>query len=756
MSFVRGDIGISKPRVRLRTVSDGRKAFFADNFGGGTAAVGRKLINAVYSDGKICTVGAPETVAQKANSVAMAENLLYEVGPGTEVGRNEFLCFGRGEMSDTFSPDGKFIKKTITFDKSKDGDSPKEDENDLICFYAALEKKSYLFRIAFSQETAPSRIKIIINDLSGIKRYVQLESPIFNVGTPFASFAFDMPESGNFRICIAPVYENPETDPDECYIAEITRLYLYNMTDAQKHGATYGMLEGADFEGRYYTVSNLKNIEAGRVCASCECGGNLYFATEKCVYRMKNGEVYLLCDSRKGTGGAFYTFGPTVYLTDGDRVLRLSDYSYDVTDEKPTRYTGCEYDASGSLTEKKNPLSLYADAVFGYSPELTRTVPSSIGYGTDYCAVFDGNGNEMPASAYTKEYANGVLTVTLAEAEIGNITVRVRISDKKAEETRTVREAFFGATLFDEGDSKGCKRLMGFSGDKVCIITLTEPFAADADCLSVSAGDTVTALASSGEDRFVFTEKSIKRIVYDGNSLSAVPFKNGFGCDIPESVACYGDGVYFANSYGGIYFIDKDRESSVDVCRRVSATVGREFAAMVSGGKELKAACCDGKYYLFAGDEALVWDSYEKRPSITLSAPDERKLVWYRAKTGETAWIIGSVGDRICYLCAGGIKYLEFASGSGDGSFESEVFYPEGVFAEKRISRVCVSARLGTNAVLRIKLDGERQADTYTLCADEKPTLYTVSVPGRDFYGFSVEISGGDFEIYGVGIEYYI
>ena len=122
MSFVRGDIGISKPRVRLRTVSDGRKAFFADNFGGGTAAVGRKLINAVYSDGKICTVGAPETVAQKANSVAMAENLLYEVGPGTEVGRNEFLCFGRGEMSDTFSPDGKFIKKTITFDKSKDGD----------------------------------------------------------------------------------------------------------------------------------------------------------------------------------------------------------------------------------------------------------------------------------------------------------------------------------------------------------------------------------------------------------------------------------------------------------------------------------------------------------------------------------------------------------------------------------------------------------------------------------------------------------
>lgn len=48
------------------------------------------------------------------------------------------------------------------------------------------------------------------------------------------------------------------------------------------------------------------------------------------------------------------------------------------------------------------------------------------------------------------------------------------------------------------------------------------------------------------------------------------------------------------------------------------------------------------------------------------------------------------------------------------------------------------------------------QADTYTLCAGEKPTVYTVSIPGRNFYGFALQVSGGDFEIYGVGTEYYI
>ena len=157
MSFVRGDIGISKPRVRLRTVSDGRKAFFADNFGGGTAAVGRKLINAVYSDGKICTVSAPETVAQKANSVAMAENLLYEVGPGTEVGRNEFLCFGRGEMSDTFSPDGKFIKKTIL----------KSGVNFLIKTFQIKGKKKYYLILKSKRDIKHLEI-IFIMKLNGL------------------------------------------------------------------------------------------------------------------------------------------------------------------------------------------------------------------------------------------------------------------------------------------------------------------------------------------------------------------------------------------------------------------------------------------------------------------------------------------------------------------------------------------------------------------------------------------------------------
>ena len=81
MSFERGDYGISKPRVSLRTAPDGRKTFYSDNFQSGTAAVGRKLINALCSDRKICTVGSPQSVAEKAKVFSKAENLIYDIVP---------------------------------------------------------------------------------------------------------------------------------------------------------------------------------------------------------------------------------------------------------------------------------------------------------------------------------------------------------------------------------------------------------------------------------------------------------------------------------------------------------------------------------------------------------------------------------------------------------------------------------------------------------------------------------------------------
>ncbi len=756
MSFERSDYGISGLRTSLRTASDGRRSLFASGFEGGTGTVGRKLTNAIYSGGKVCTVGAPKTYAQKAVSVSRAENLLYEIGPGTDAGKNEFFCHGRGEMEDTFSSDGKLTMKTIIFDKSKDGESEYDDSSDYVWFNQSLEKKSYFLHLIISPDTMQGGLMFTLKSPTG-RNYALFEAGImYGHEKQDVFISFDVPSAGTYEMCFGPVYENADFDPDECYRAEIMKMYLFDTAATVKSGITQNWLESMEFDGRYYDYSLPFAITGKRICASCEHDGNLYFATEKSVYRMKDGVVYVLCKSRHGAGGSFYTFGADVYFADGDRILRFSEFGSDEIYAEPTQYTNCTYNGSSYKAGKKNPLSVYADVTFGISSELTRSIPYAIGHRTDFCEIYDGSGNLVPSSAYTTEKHNGALEVTLKEATSSKLTVRVRISDAEAEENFGVRSAFFGGALFDEGEGGSGKKLMGTYADKIYVITLTDVGIADENVLSVSAGDAVTALVSSGEERFVFTEKSIKRVGFDGASLSVTPVKNGFGCDIPGSAVCFSEGVYFANTYGGVYYIDKDRESSVDVCRRVSAPVHDEFFAMVSSGKEMSGICCDGKYYLFAGDDVLIWDAYEKRPSTVLSAPEERKLVWYRAKVDGFEGAVCAVGDRIYYLCTGGIKHFGFASGSGDGIFETETLYPDGMFVEKRISKVCISARLGKSAVLRIKLDGEMQADTYTLCAGEKPTVYTVSIPGRNFYGFALQVSGGDFEIYGVGTEYYI
>ena len=772
MSFERGDYGISKPRVSLRTAPDGRKTFYSDNFQSGTAAVGRRLINAICSDGKICTVGSPESVARKAKVFSKAENLIYDIGPGTETGKNEFYCSGRGEMSDTFSSDGKLISKTVTFDKSNDGENAPDDANDYIYFKKALEKKRYLFRIVLDGEATHNSLAFRLADENGNIKDSQSDYLLYSGDGAVASvyFAFNVSQAGNYRICIAPVYPDPmdygyggfETEEEyedffNRYSVNIKRLYLFDTASAAEDGIYEYALRTIDFDGRFYQHTEEVAFQGTEIYASCKHGGNIYFATDKCVYRMNGSDVYRLVSGRHGTQGAFFTFGSGLYFTDADRVFQLFDYKSKTVADEPSLYTDCACDGSLYTAKKKNPLSIYAKVTFESSRDEARVIPAAIGHKSDYYAVYDGNGRTLSSSEYTVSEAGGKTTVTIKNAlPYHRYSVKLKLSDAELAKFGGIREAFFGRVIIDEGSGSGGEKVMCYYENKVYVLTLTGAFAADASALSVSAGDRITALISSGEDRFVFTERSVRKVFCGGSSLSVAPFKNGFGCDIPLSAVCEGDDICFASTYGGIYFIDKDNESSENVCRRVSAYVGDEFSAMVASGRKLEGIISGGKYFLFAGREAVVWDIGGKRPAAALSENDEKKLVWYRASLDSFYGAIISEGNRIYYFCESGVGCFGFSKGEGNGRFESERFYPEGLFAEKRISKISVSAKLGKALTLRFRLDGELQPDEYTLCPEERPIVYTVDVPGREFYGFSLELSGGDFEIYGVGAEYYI
>ncbi len=756
MSFERDNYGISKLRTELKSVTDGKRTFFVDGFESGDGAKGRALKNAVYSGGKICTAGKPVTVCNKAESVVRAENIIYDIGPNSTLGTNAFYCRGRGEMSDTYSDDGKLTVKTITFDKSND-DGTQSDSEDCVCFLHTLSAKKYLFRVVMRTNSSITKMGVKLIKQNGVSAYSAQTDIVVSGGKQYAAFTLDISSEGKYYIGMAPVYEGSDEASGGYYSADITKLYLYDTADAQENGVSESALLSADFDGRYYSASTSKVFSGGKVFARYEYGGSKYFATADGIFRTDGESLYVVCQDRHAEKGAFYTVGSGLYFADGDRVLEIYEYRSAVADEDPTTYTGCSYDGAEYTVGKSNPLSLYADVVFDASTERTRKLPSAVNFQQGEYTVFESNGRVLSSSEYTASIYNGKLVIALTCENLEKLTVRVKLTSAVTDKTADIRAAFYGGTLTDGGEDGTSKKLTGFYRDKVYLFSMQSAHRADPDVQSVSAGDTITALISAGEGRFVFTERSVKKvIVSEDGTLSVAPVKNGFGCDVSGSAVAFGDSVYFANTYGGVYFMDKDGETSLDVCRRVSAAVSDEFSAMTQSGKETTAVCSDGRYFLFAGEEALVWDEYEKRPASVLSAPDERKLVWYTVSLEGFGGIIGTGGGKIYYTSGGAIKYFSFLPGNGEGSFESEILYPEGIFAEKKICKIRISARLGEKAVLSFCLDGERQPDEYTLCPSGKAGVYTVALFGRDFYGFSVKISGGDFELYGIGAEYYM
>lgn len=132
--------------------------------------------------------------------------------------------------------------------------------------------------------------------------------------------------------------------------------------------------------------------------------------------------------------------------------------------------------------------------------------------------------------------------------------------------------------------------------------------------------------------------------------------------------------------------MDKDGETSLDVCRRVSAAVSDEFSAMMLSGKETTAVCSDGKYFLFAGEEALVWDEYEKRPASVLSAPDERKLVWYKVSLEGFGGIVGSGGGKIYYTSGGEIKSFHFCPETEKEALKAKFFIPKEYLPKRKFA----------------------------------------------------------------------
>lgn len=99
---------------------------------------------------------------------------------------------------------------------------------------------------------------------NGVSSYSSKTDIVVSGGKQYAAFSLNVSAEGKYYIGIAPVYEGSDNEVSGYYSADITKLYLYDVADAEENGISESILISADFDGRYYSLSTVKTFPEGR------------------------------------------------------------------------------------------------------------------------------------------------------------------------------------------------------------------------------------------------------------------------------------------------------------------------------------------------------------------------------------------------------------------------------------------------------------------------------------------------------------
>lgn len=757
MSFERNAAGISSRRSGVGSLGNGTKKFSEGGISGGIRDDGQYLENLINRGGKLYSAMSPVALGNRAKKNYSLENLLYSFGPNSTDGTDVFVCEGGTSQSGTYSGT-VLVGKTFSFVSSEN-----DPMLDRVYFQVALSAGTYLLHVDLGADSSGKSVDIGVCDGD-----TSLSDSIVTAGLSdgeyFADAAFTVSSTKTYRICFTAVYGTEST-----YSLFVKKLYLFDSGAAIGAGCETETLSSASFSGRYNTVTAWKQIGSGKVSARFSDGGICRFAVGAGVFARDGDEISAINENALMYGaGAFYRYCGGLYLTDGDRILSVGDDGTALqTPYIPVYAKNCSQDGTSfTAGEPLNIYSHYVKVEFAVSSELTRIIPPEL-FCSGTCTVYRSGTVEMSSSLYSFAVADGVGTLTLNTQTGATLTAVVGLSSEKSDGRisfggfSSAREAFgTDKAITVKTGSDGLRTVISADGDEVLLMKQYGVAYVGDDYVRLNTGGTISALTPYDGGYFAFATDFVKRVtVGEDGSLSLIPFFGDIGCDAPKSVVKCADKTVFGNSGGGIYYIDRYGISERDVCRRVSLCVSGVLAGISKADiAASEGVFSDEKYYLFAGDTALVWDIYAKAPSSGGSESDEKKLVWYALKTDGMRGIIDAWGGKIYYLGNGGVKCFSLGKAGAtcpDSIFSSAVYYPESATEEKLLCGVSVTATLTDAATLCIYCDGEKLPDEYTLSPSEENRLYKIRLPMRKFRGISASISGKKLALISFAFEYY-
>ena len=420
-------------------------------------------------------------------------------------------------------------------------------------------------------------------------------------------------------------------------------------------------------------------VGAGEIVFSCYDDGIWLFRKGNTLYAVKDRTLSVV-----GTAGmlqseksAVYTADGIFCVVDGDSIYMIDRDLTVSTPEPyiPTCYT--EVSADGTIkseSEKPNLFCRYIDIIFEAESSPTRKIPPDIAVDASYIRIWDlTNGSELGDPDFNFDGE----TIQFFGLYSRKFRVRLKLADSGASSQLSYAslEALREFVSHPEKViliSLSSPRLayLSFGGENRKWITVLKMDGAS-DFLYLSEDniirkeypERIASIVEYSDGYLVFSAGAVKKlfVTEDENGAPVFEiksFKNDFGSDMPGSICGFDDKILFANSRGGVYYVNKFGISERDVSRHISRNIEQGENGFFSHTEEEYAAACAacafGRYMLTVGDMTYIWDYTAKLPSGTQSREDENKMVWTMCDAICPSVYLPELSKKLYYADKGG------------------------------------------------------------------------------------------------------
>ena len=490
----------------------------------------------------------------------------------------------------------------------------------------------------------------------------------------------------------------------------------------------------------------LADAGAGSVVkAKCSASGVDVLRVGRSIYAKNASDVFSRvsqnCFAANSNTVMFHDDGK-FYMTDGTQLLSVSDAlvygtasTYIPTVLKFTSATstvGEEYEKPNALSDcVKFEYSLSESTNIIYLPrsaKISAVVEVKYKNGTSYSG--------------TCTFVSQSMTLGFSTAISGDFYITFRLGTSTDESQlslstfKKVRDVLYSATRIADvspGITGMKKTLMLSSGDTVYALGMRDGVYVYPDAIiRYSVGEQVTAMLNYSDGVIIFTPSGAIFARPEGSdiysaSIYTKTLKRDFGCDMPGSAVGFDDKIFFANTEGGIYYIDKFGLTERDGSCHISTLIDGELLANTKSDLIGAVAVASGtSYYISVGGVVYVWNYSEGKPSSP-DVSEEKKLgyVFSRLDAVDAGDFIGVRGGKVYSIekTTGYVyRFDENASAASTSEIGTEIeTFPSdlGTPHEKVMTRLLVSAELSSGATVRVYFDGVEAKSVYTLTKPE-------------------------------------